>query len=249
MANQGIFDFKMTDSNSSIPGFTGFDFGSGGMFNGFNQAGMLNLFGTGGTPSGQAAQPSGGFNTIPGMPGASSTSGNDFMSSMFSPGGSFTANNTQNLNPFTLFGGSTGSIPGMPQVTGKDLSKIYGKGIGNALSQFLNSGAGFNQGVIQAQMNAAMPLEQRALAQMSNMFGSNGLASSSTAALAFGDFESQFQANLENMFAQEYQQSVQNYLNVLMGVKGDAKENKAQGNSWLNMLTQGLSIIPGLFGL
>ena len=239
----------------SIPGFHGsgfgtmpfgdfsnFDFGPGGVFNGPSFASTF-------SQQGQASSGFNGFN-MPGMPGAGSNSIPGFTipgmnASTFSGAPSlFPANGTSNLDPFTLFGGgnSFSGIPGgnagLPQITGHDLKDIYGKGIGNALSQFLNSGAGFNSGVVKAEQNAAMPLEARGLEQIANLMGQTGQASSSTAAIGYGDFLSNFNAQLEQMYANQYEQSVQNYLNVLMGTKQDAKENKAQGNSWMNGAAQ-----------
>ena len=235
----------MSSAFSVIPSFQnpfqslskGFDFGSGGMFNGFNIPSVAS-----GMQNQTQGQASGGFNTpysfgtnsssIPGFGG-----GNDSFN--------FTANGTQNLNPFSLFGfpsSGTSGIPGgnssfLPPVAGKDLKDIYGKGIGNALAQFLSSGAGFNPGVIQAQMNAAMPIEARGVESIMNAMGAHGLSNSSTAALGVGDFESQFNAQLMNMFAQEYEQSVQNYLKVLTGVQSDAKDSHAQSSSPLSILS------------
>lgn len=215
-------------SNLNIGGGGGGGSGGagGGIWGGINLPGVA---------SGTQGQSSGGFNT----PGGTSLGG--------IPGGTnplmslFSANGTTPQNSF--FGGTSGvpgsnsMFPGLPQVSGHDLKDIYGKGIGNALSQFLNSGAGFNPSVVQAQMNAAMPIEARGVESIMNAMGGHGLSGSSTAAIGVGDFESQFNAQLQSMFAQEYEQSVQNYLNVLMGVKGDAKENQAQKDNWMNMLS------------
>lgn len=155
------------------------------------------------------------------------------------------ANNQYGFNPNT--GLPTFGAPGIgaspatqgpfPQIDTNALKKLYGSGVGGALSQFLNTGAGFNPQVIQAQINEAMPLEAHALAKMSNLFGDTGNAYSSTAALGYGDFESQFNAALEGQFAQEYQQSVQNYLDVLMRVAPSAQQQQAQGMNWMSVLS------------
>lgn len=217
-------------SSSMIPGgvkstggglmdfFGAFNFGNGGIFNGFNQSAIP-----------QQGQPSGGFSGVPGMPSGKNNP--------------FPANNTNTFGTGNFFSsGSTsgipgGGFPGFPQVTGSALKDIYGHGVGDALQQFLNSGAGFNQNVVNAEMNAAMPIEARGIENIMNAMGGHGLAGSSSAAVGVGDFETQFNAQLENMFAQQYEQSVQNYLNVLLGVKQDAKESNAQQGNWMSTLS------------
>jgi len=227
-------------SGSLMDFFGSFNFGNGGIFNGFNQAAV---------PGGQQGQASGGFSGMPGMPSGpmSSTSG--------VPGaGSFNANGTSTFgNPSFFSGGSTvpggsSGMPGFPQVTGSVFKDLYGHGVGDALQQFLNSGAGFNQNVVNAEMNAAMPIEARGRENIMNAMGGHGLAGSSSAAVGVGDFESQFNAQLENMFAQQYEQSVSRYLDVLMGTKQDAKENNAQQGNWMSMLSGIASSVIPFFG-
>lgn len=202
----------------------GFNFGNGGMFNGFNQSAI---------PAGSQGQASGGFNGVPGMPSSTGV-----------PGSNFPANGTTTFGSNFFGSGNTNSIPGassgfpgLPQVQGSVFKDLYGHGVGDALQQFLNSGAGFNQNVVNAEMNAAMPLQARGVADIMNAMGSHGLSGSSTAAIGVGDFESQFNAQLENMFAQQYEQSVQNYLKVLTGTQQDAKENNAQQGNWMSMIS------------
>lgn len=211
----------------------GFNFGNGGMFNGFSQSAV---------PNAMQGQASGGFNGVPGMPSATGVPGG---------GNPFPANNTNTFGTGNFFGSSgTNSIPGggFPQVQGSVFKDLYGHGVGDALQQFLNSGAGFNQNVVNAEQNAAMPLEARGIENIMNAMGAHGLGSSSTAAVGLGDFESQFNAQLENMFAQQYEQSVQNYLQVLMGTKQDAKENNAQQGNWMSMLSGIASSVIPFFG-
>lgn len=231
-----------TTNNSSLPFGGNFNFGQlpfnrpmqGGMDNGLNLAG---------------AWASGGFNTM----GATPTSGfQPFSGTGSGNTGSGSSSGQFGVVPFN-FDMSKFTGPNMPQVSGKDLSKIYGKGIGNALQQFLNSGAGFNpqalQQLFQSQMATAMPIEERTTAKMMDIFGNSGNAYGSTAAIGIGDFESQFNAALQGQFTQEYsnmyEQSVQDYLNVLMGVKQDAKENAAQSPNFLSIAGDiAKSIIP-----
>lgn len=206
--------------------------------NGLNLAGTWASSGFGGSQG-----PSSGFNFFnpQGNPGNS-----NFSAVPFSANGIGTPSGIPGVaNPSSPFStGFSGTVtgasgfPALPGVDAKSLDKIYGKGVGNALSQFLSSGAGFNPAVEQAQFNQAQPVKAQALAKMQTMFGDKGDAYSSTAAIGYGDYSSQFDAALQGQFAQEYQQSVQNYLNVLMGVKGDAQQEKSQEPNWLSISSE-----------
>lgn len=227
-----------------------FDFGNlpfnfspfGGMDNGLNLAG---------------AWASGGFNTLgqPPQSGWQSFFGQGNSSSTgTSPFGvpqtNFPANGIGSI-PFSTgstFAGGGSSFPGFPQLGTKSLDKLYGKDVGRALTGFLNSGAGFNPQVVQAQIDAAMPIEAHTVARLQSMFGNVGNAYSSTAALGVGDFESQFNASLEGIFAQEYEQSVQNYINILTGTLAPAKQQEqAQKPSFLDIAGNIASAVLGFF--
>lgn len=230
------------NSHNPFPGFGGFN-------NGMSLPSIA---------AGTQNQPSGGFNTDFSFGGSSGVPGGASGFSDFSS--LFSANGTTNLNPATLFGGnavpgSLNNIPGaqsttlgptgLPQIQGSALKNLYGHGVGDALSTFLNSGAGFNPGVVQAEQNAAMPLEARGVASIMNAMGGHGLSGSSTAAVGVGDFESQFNSQLENMFAQQYEQSVQNYLQVLMGVAPGAQQQQAD-SGFMGYLKQGAAMLSGM---
>jgi hypothetical protein len=211
---------------------------------GFNTTGAatgsgFNFFGgaSGGSNTGLFGLPNNTFSAYgsPTIPGAVPSSG-----PATSPG----ANNNYGFNPTT--GLPTIGNPGIgvtsatqgpfPQIDTNALKKLYGNGVGGALSQFLNSGAGFNSQVIQAQINEAMPIEAQTVGKMMNLFGASGNAYSSTAALGVGNFESQFNAALSGEFAQEYQQSVQNYMDILMKVAPGAQAQNAQSMSFISTL-------------
>lgn len=245
--------FMPNESGFSNP-WTSWDFGVGGMWNGFSQANV--------PYSGAAAQPSGGFN-LPGMTGNTNDFGIPSVTggSSTNSGNPFTAFGTDFLTGSQLgnFGSSTATIPGsksplglnaigQPIIGGNQLNKIYGTDIGQAIQAFLNSGAGFNSNVIAAEMNAAMPIEARGRANLMNQFGNTGQAFGSAAAVGLGDFESSFSSALEGMFAQQYEQSVQNYLSVLMGVAPSAQQQNAQRGSFLSSLTNILPLIGPLIG-
>jgi hypothetical protein len=208
-------------NTSGAPTGSGFNF-----FGGPSSGGSTGLFGL-------PANTFPAFNS-PTIPGAIPSSGG-----ATAPG----ANNNFGFNPTTglpTIGGpgigvSSATQGPFPQIDTNALKKLYGNGVGGALSQFLNSGAGFNSQVIQAQMNEAMPIEAQTVGKMMNLFGSSGNAYGSTAALGVGNFESQFDAALSGEFAQEYQQSVMNYMDILMKVAPGAQQQQAQGLNWQNI--------------
>lgn len=230
-----------------------FDFGNlpfnfspfGGMDNGLSLAGSW---------------ASGGFNTIgaPPQSGWSSFYGQGNTSSPMTsntgafgvPRPNFPANQVGTI-PFasgSTFAGGGSNFPGLPQLGSKSLDSLYGKDVGRALTSFLNSGAGFNPQVVQAQIDAAMPIEARTTARLESMFGNTGNAYSSTAALGVADFESQFNAALEGTFAQEYQQSVQNYIDIITGTLAPAKQQEqAQKPTFLSTASEIAGAVLGLF--
>lgn len=217
------------------------DFSAGGHNNGLGLSGSWASSGFG-----QQQGMTSGFNFFnpsgtPSIPGSTTQFPAFGIGSTALPG---VSNPSSPFSSTTGFSG-TGGFPGLPSVDAKSLDKIYGKGVGSALAAFLSSGAGFNPAVMQAQLNAAKPIEAKTLSKMQTMFGDTGSAYSSTAAIGYGDFEAQFNAALQGEFAQEYQQSVQNYLNVLMGVKGDAMQQHAQEPNWLSVASDiAKSIVP-----
>jgi hypothetical protein len=107
---------------------------------------------------------------------------------------------------------------------GRGLSQAgYKSGIANLLAQFLFSGAGYNPQVAQALIAQMQPTIARGSANIMEQFGAGGLADSSAAAIGLGDYLSQVQLNEGEILANLYEQSVQNYLNVLTGAKAPSK--------------------------
>lgn len=113
----------------------------------------------------------------------------------------------------------------------------FGKPIGDLLWNFLQSGAGFNPQVAQALINSMQPMVQRGEADILEQFSAMGLRNSSPAAIGLGDFLSQVNLNEEQIFAQMYEQAVQNYLTVLLS--GSSKKGLSSGLSGLGSLIGG----------
>lgn len=137
--------------------------------------------------------------------------------------------NTSGTTP-TTFGsgfGGTGSGSGWPSFAlgpEHDFQKAmlkagFGFGVSGPLYQFLKSGAGFNPQVAQALINSMQPYVQRGEADILEQFSNMGLRNGSPAAIGMGDFLSQVNLNEQQVFAQMWEQAVQNYLSVLLSGK------------------------------
>ena len=128
------------------------------------------------------------------------------------PAPGFPANgvaSSTNLAGFPPVGGGTsgltslGNIPGMtPQMS-------------QLLLNFLQSGAGFNPQVAQAMINALQPQVQEGEENLIEQFSTGGQRNSSSAQVGLGDYLSQVNLNEQQIFAQMYEQSTQNYLEAL----------------------------------
>lgn len=104
---------------------------------------------------------------------------------------------------------------------------------------FISSGAGFNMDVAQKLLQSMNPQIERGQANILEQFGAKGLRNSSTAAIGFGDYMGQIEATQQNIVAQMYEQSVQNYMQILLGGKG-------QYHSTFENLMTGLQTISGM---
>lgn len=116
-------------------------------------------------------------------------------------------------NPYNLLGGSNypGGLTNALRQTG-----LPGD-IANLLAGFLQSGAGFNPQVAEALINAMGPSIERGTENISEQFSAMGNRFGSPAAIGLGDFQSQVNLNIGEIFSQLYEQSVTDYLGVLMG--------------------------------
>jgi hypothetical protein len=148
------------------------------------------------------------------------------------------------LNPFNTLGGSTSWVKQNDFIKAMRKSG-FSAGDAGLLYSFLQSGAGFNPQVAQALINANKPGIERGQANILEQFSSQGLRGGSPAAVAMGDFMSQVDLNEQQIFAQLYEQSVQNYLSVLMGGKGkppaSTMENILMGTEAIKNLSQAAS--------
>lgn len=143
-------------------------------------------------------------------------------------GGSGGGNNLATMNPANLWGFGNGTNNPLHDIT-KALQKAgFSAGIAGELANFLQSGAGFNPAVAQALIAAMQPGVQRKEADINEQFSAMGLRDGSPAAIAMGDFLSQEQLNEGKIWAELYEQSVQNYMNVLLAGKGNPPKGMFQ---------------------
>lgn len=171
------------------------------------------------------ARLSGNWTSNPNNPFLSSTTGKG-------GGGMPLAARLAIAGPFgLLFGGGKTPNPGQVNEQGnwvpnqKDFIKAmkkagYSAGVAGMLYNFIQSGAGFNPAVAEALIAAQQPGVEAGRNDILEQFGSRGLRGGSPAALGLSDYLAGVQLNQGQIWAGLYQQSVQNYMNVLMGGKG-----------------------------
>lgn len=204
----------------------------------------FNMFGTSNKNNSQATMPNfslfgntgtqGNNNPASFMPGFSSVFGG--FNPMKSP--------VAGLNPSqTLFtnGMDTQGIIG-------DLMKTYGKGYGSLLSGALFGGGGFNPAVAQAQMAAMMPGFIRSQNDLLSAFGAEGNRFSSGAALGLGDLAANFDLGQSQIFANEYEQGVNNILSLMTGLAPTMHAEQANKSNLFDQIAGGLEIAAGIAG-
>lgn len=198
--------------------------GGGGMdLNSFIAQIMQQGFPANGVGPGTVGAPGAG-----GAPGAQGGPGQNFANSLGfgGVGGSWTPNQNDFIKAMHKAGFSAG-----------DAALLY---------NFVASGAGFNQGIVNQLFAAMQPGIQRGEADIAEHFGAMGLGMSSPAAIGFGDFLSQVNLNQGQLEAAMMEQATQNYMNVLMQGKGPAPQNMFQNlMEWLNVSSNAVRTAEG----
>lgn len=142
-------------------------------------------------------------------------------------------------------GVGAGSSAGMFGGHGEDIARgLRDSGvpsnIASSLAAFLKSGAGYNPQVLQSIFAALQPQVNRGEADIMEHFGSMGLGMSSPAAIGMGDFLSQVNLNEGQIATQLYEQSVQNYMDILSG-----RQSQDHPGFWEGL---GESLLGGVLG-
>jgi hypothetical protein len=185
---------------------------------------MLGPLGTTGTIGNQGGNP-----MIPAMPAGQSVN----TAAPEAPGAPNPYSTSGATSDLAGLGAPAGGNPNVGQgqfgYTGGDLAKSFQKsgvagGAGTALAQFLNTGAGYSPDVAKALVAAMQPQFAKGASNLMEQFGNAGAASGSSAALAMGDYEAQTNLEVGQMLSGLYEQSVQNYMNVLTGMKNTPRQ-------------------------
>jgi len=124
-----------------------------------------------------------------------------------------------------------------------DLKKTYGDGTAHMILDFLSSGAGYNQSAINNLLASLQPGIQRGEADIMEQFSAMGNRFGSPAAVGLGDFLSQVNLNEGQLVTQMYEQSLQDFINVMMGTSDKTSQRKSAGGGGI------LSSILGASGL
>jgi len=99
-----------------------------------------------------------------------------------------------------------------------NLSKALGPGVGNLLANFLESGAGFNQQAINNLFAALQPGITAGTESIADQFSALGDRFGSDASIGLSNYLSQVNLNEGQIESSMYEQSVNDFINTLMGV-------------------------------
>lgn len=123
----------------------------------------------------------------------------------------------------------------------------YPNAIAGLLSAFLGGGAGFSPQVAASMIAALQPSIAQGQANIMEQFGSQGLSSGSPAAIGLAGFDSQATLDEGQILSNLYEQSVQNYMNVLLSGKKSASEMGGVGAlaGGIGQLAGGLGSLVG----
>lgn len=155
----------------------------------------------------------GNFNNIPTTPGFNGSGGTGLMFG-------YPTGPTPTFNMPGVAANGVKSALGLPIPGGGAMKKQWGSA-GAAINQFMVDGMGFNPQIAGMLASDMDPYFQANMNNLMEMFGSAGGRYSSDAALAGGQATAQFSAQQQQIFAEMYQQAIQNYLHVLTGGQKD----------------------------
>jgi hypothetical protein len=110
------------------------------------------------------------------------------------------------------------------------LTKTYGPGVGDLISNFLTSGAGYNQQAINNMLASLQPGIERGEEDLMGQFSASGNRFGSGAQIGLGDYLSQVNLNEGQLVTGMYEQSLTDFINVLMGA-GSAAANYQQNKA------------------
>lgn len=126
--------------------------------------------------------------------------------------------------------GSGGTTPGSPSSTYtnsnllRNLQHTYGQGIGSSLYNFLNSGAGYNSQVLSAMVAQLQPQFTQQQNTLLDQFSAGGERFGSSAQVGESNLMSQQNLEVGSIASNLYEQSINNYMSVLMGSASGAEQ-------------------------
>jgi hypothetical protein len=126
-----------------------------------------------------------------------------------------------------------------------ELGNTFGNGVAAALMSFLQGGSGFNQAAVNNLFAALQPGIERGTESLMEQFSTSGNRFGSGAQIGLADYLSQVQLNEGQLETQMYEQSVQDSLNVLMGISKGTETTLANSPSTMDTLTSLLPTISG----
>jgi hypothetical protein len=159
-------------------------------------------------------------------------------------------------------GGKAADPFGYGTMTDKDKSRLfsglknaYGDGMAHLLMDFLAGGAGYNQQAINNLLASMQPGIERGTQSLMEQFSTSGNRFGSGAQIGLADFLSQVNLNEGQLITQMYENSLNDYMNVLMGTSQQAAKEKQSSSTIWDSLSGALSPIiggsslGGLFGI
>lgn len=113
------------------------------------------------------------------------------------------------------------------------------------LAQFLMGGAGYNPQVANALIAQMQPSIQQGTESLMEQFSAEGNRFGSPAAYGLGSYNAQTNADIGSMLSQLYEESVSNYMDVLMGMPSQ-NNTASTGDILSSVANMGLSSVGNL---
>ena len=149
----------------------------------------------------------------------------------------------------TQFGGF---LQGMTQ---KDISRLfsslkstYGDGMAHLILDFLQGGAGFNQQAVNNLLASLQPGIERGEENIMEQYSAMGNRFGSPSAIALGDFLSQVNLNEGQLVTQMYEDSLNRFMDVMVGTGGAIAKQRASSPSIFDTIKGALGMAPGAAG-
>lgn len=147
---------------------------------------------------------------------------------------------------------SAGAALGVPTTTAgqnkllQSLNKAYGSGVGTMLYNFLAGGAGYNQTAINNLIASLQPGFNTDQTNLMQQFSASGNRFGSGAQIGEATLEGQEQLDVGQLETQMYEQSIQDFINVMMGAASGSNARKLQaGQATTNMID---TLVPAALG-